>query len=275
MKVSRAATLAIKNLGYHQVGKCNICGNLTIFICIDTKTVRNNMYCPCCQSSSRKRHIAKLLLNQVIPNIYSLTGVSLNKNLDNLNNLGNLDSEDKLNIYNADVNDAFSQVFQSSKSYYCSSYMPNVEIGAEISERVFCQDLEQLTFTSEKFDVVITEDVFEHIRDYEKAFREVYRVLKTGGYHIFTIPCFFDKPTLFRVDTSGKEDIHLLPPEYHGDRIRGKILAYRTFGIDIFECLENIGFETTVDFSNYLDRRYGIFDSYAFCCKKLERGKRG
>ena len=126
-----------------------------------------------------------------------------------------------------------------------------------------------MTFADENFDVVITEDVFEHIRDYKKGFREVYRVLKKGGYHIFTVPCFFDKPTLVRVDTSGDEDIHLLPPEYHRDRIRGKILAYRTFGIDIFEILEKIGFETTVDFSSYVDRRYGIFDSYAFCSKKI------
>ena len=263
MKVSRAATLAIKNLGYHQVGKCNICGKSTIFICIDATAVRNNMYCPFCQSSSRKRHVAKLLINKLIPNISSLAEISSKKHFDNLN---------KLNIYNADVNDAFSQVLHSSGiPYYCSSYIPNIQIGTEIREQVFCQNLEQLTFSSEKFDVVITEDVFEHIRDYRKAFQEVYRVLKTGGYHIFTVPCFFDKPTLTRVDTSGKEDIHLLPPEYHGDKIRGKILAYRTFGIDIFKTLEKIGFETTVDFSNYLDRRYGIFDSYAFCSRKVEK----
>ncbi len=265
MKVITAATLAIKNLRYHQVGKCNICGKSTIFICIDAATVRNNMYCPFCQSSSRKRHVAKLLINKVISNISSLAEISSNKHLDNL---------DKLNIYNADVNEAFSEFLQPNTSYYCSSYIPNIEVGTEIREKVFCQNLEELTFTSEKFDVVITEDVFEHIRDCEKAFREVYRVLKTGGYHIFTIPCFFDKPTLIRVDTSGKEDIHLLSPEYHGDKIRGKILAYRTFGIDIFETLKKIGFETTVDFSNYLDRRFGIFDSYAFCSRKLEVGSR-
>ena len=266
MEISTAATLAIKNLGFHQLGKCNICGKSTIFICIDAKTVRNNMYCPFCKSSSRKRHVAKLLINHVIPNISSLSEVSSNKHLDNQEKLS------QLNIYNADVNDGFYQVLHSATSYYSSSYIPNVEIGKEIREQVFCQNLEKLTFASEKFDVVITEDVFEHIRDYEKAFREVYRVLKTGGYHIFTIPCFFDKPTLIRVDTSGKEDIHLLSPEYHGDKIRGKILAYRTFGIDIFEILKKIGFETTVDFSNYLDRRFGIFDSYAFCSRKLEVG---
>lgn len=256
MEVIDAAALAVKNLGYHQVGKCNICGKSTIFICIDVKTVRNNMYCPFCKSSSRKRHVAKLLIEKVIPKVSSLDEITSNKDLNNLS------------IYNADVNDAFYKVLHNLKSYCCSSYIPNVQPGTEIEEKVFCQDIENLNFADENFDVVITEDVFEHIRDYEKGFREVYRVLKKGGYHIFTVPCFFDKPTLVRVDTHGKEDIHLLPPEYHGDKIRGKILAYRTFGIDIFEILEKIGFETTVDFSNYIDRGYGIFDSYAFCSKK-------
>ncbi len=257
MKVIDAAALAIQNLGSHQVGKCNICGKSTIFVCIDVKTVRNNMYCPFCKSSSRKRHVAKLLID-IIPNVSNLAEIPSNKHLEN-----------KFNIYNADLNDAFYKVLYEYKSYYCSSYIPNVEPGTETRSRVFCQDLEKLTFADENFDVVITEDVFEHIRNYDLAFEQVYRVLKKGGYHIFTVPCFFDKPTLIRVDTNGEEDIHLLPPEYHGDRIRGKILAYRTFGIDIFKTLEKIGFETTVDFSNYVDRRYGIFDSYAFRSQKV------
>jgi hypothetical protein len=34
-----------------------------------------------------------------------------------------------------------------------------------------------------------------------------------------------------------------LPPEYHGDPIRGEILAFRTFGYDIFRVLSDMGFE--------------------------------
>jgi SAM-dependent methyltransferase len=78
------------------------------------------------------------------------------------------------------VNDAFYKVLYNLKSYKCSSYIPNVQPGTEIQEKVFCQDIENLTFADKNFDVVITEDVFEHIRNYEKAFEEVYRVLKKG-----------------------------------------------------------------------------------------------
>ncbi|WP_243713963.1 class I SAM-dependent methyltransferase [Nostoc sp. 106C] len=174
-----------------------------------------------------------------------------------------------LSIYNADIDDAFYQVLHQRNLYICSTFSPEFKPGSEMRPRVFCQDLENLTFADETFDIVITEDIFEHVRNHQQGFKEVHRILKPGSYHIFTVPCNFDRETIVRVDTSGKEDIHLLPPEYHGDKIRGKILAYRTFGIDIFDLLKNIGFVTKIDFSNYLDRKNGIFDSYVFCSKKV------
>lgn len=253
MKLVDAAHRAINNLGNHQFGRCNICGNRTIFVCIDSTVARNNMYCLHCRSSARKRHVAKILLQELFPNALTIAAIA---------------PESKYKIYNADINDPFEKVLDKNSKYISSSYYPDIAPGTEIHPGVFCQDLENLTFEDKSFDVVITEDVFEHVRNHQKGFGEVHRVLNEGGYHIFTVPCFFDRETLVRVDTSTPEDIHLLPPEYHGDRIRGKILAYRTFGIDIFAMLEKIGFETKVDFSSYPDRKFGIFDSYVFFSRK-------
>jgi hypothetical protein len=60
----------------------------------------------------------------------------------------------------------------------------------------------------------------------------------------------------------------ILPPEYHGEKNGRKILAYRTFGLDLLDFLKNVGFQTAVDFSKYSDQKNGIFDSYAFISKK-------
>lgn len=254
MKLIDAAKGAIKNFGYHQLGKCNVCGNLTVFVCIDSQTARNNMYCPFCRSSSRKRHVAKVLINELGKSVSSIADIP---------------KKQQLSIYNTDVNDAFYKVLHNYDSFTCSTFSPETKPGTEIKKNVFCQDLENLTFENETFDVVTTEDVFEHVRHHEKGFGEVHRILKLGGYHIFTVPCNFDQTTIVRVDTSGEKDIHLLPPEYHGDKIRGQILAYRTFGIDIFDLLTSIGFQTTVNFSSYIDSYMGIFDSYVFCSQKV------
>ena len=170
----------------------------------------------------------------------------------------------KLNksILNTDSSDQFSKfLLSSSPTYICSEFHDDIPPGTMLRERTYCQDIQHLTFEDGSFDFVLTEEVLEHIRDYKSAFSEIYRVLKPQGRHIFTVPFFFDRPTLVRVDTSGDEDIHLLPPEYHGDAVRGKILAYRTYGIDLFDYLQSLGFETTLSFSGHRDQRFGIFDT--------------
>lgn len=106
------------------------------------------------------------------------------------------------------------------------------------------------------------------MRNSEKAFGEILRVLKPGGYHIFTVPYRFDRETEVRIDFSGGEDIHLLPPEYHEDKCGKKIVVYRIFGYDMVDFLKSIGFETTVDIARDTDRRYGIFDNCVFVSRK-------
>ena len=244
---------ALANFKNHRTGRCNICGKLTIFGCTDLADARNNMACFFCISPSRKRHIAKLMLMSLFPGTSSLSKIS--------NHSG-------LKIYNLDTDDAFQKVFQENVGYFCSEYPKDTEPGKEIGVRKSTQNVECLTFENEMFDLAISEDMFEHVRDYKKGFQEIFRILKPGGYHIFTIPFMFDRPTLIRVNTAGPSDIEILPPEYHGEKNGKKILAYRTFGLDLFDFLKDLGFETVVDFSKLADQKNGIFDSYAFLSKK-------
>tara|TARA_B110000908_G_C9875082_1_gene280078 strand:- start:6 stop:557 length:552 start_codon:yes stop_codon:yes gene_type:complete len=180
------------------------------------------------------------------------------------------DENCNIQIYNLSTNGPFAKNLYSCKNFYQSEYYDNIPPGTEISARTYCQNVEELTFDNAFFDLVISEDVFEHVRHDNKGFKEISRILKIGGYHIFTVPCYFDKETLNRVDTSTQEDIFLLPPEYHGDPNRGKILAYRTYGIDIFKNLSDYGFHTEMVVSNFVDQQKGIVDSYVFVSKKIE-----
>ena len=113
---------------------------------------------------------------------------------------------------------------------------------------VQCQDVQRLTYASGSFDLVTSTEVFEHVPDDAAAFREVRRVLRAGGWLVFTVPIDADAPTLERAVVRDGAVVHLATPEYHGDRLRGrgKVLAYRTYGLDITQRLHTAGFDESV-----------------------------
>jgi len=102
-----------------------------------------------------------------------------------------------------------------------------------------------LSFANDSFDLVISSDIFEHVRKPYAGFSEIHRVLKEGGMHIFSIPF---RPTLpkttYPVDTSGSQDVFLEPPRYHGSQATGQSLVYTDFGADIFDELAEMGLPT-------------------------------
>jgi len=75
---------------------------------------------------------------------------------------------------------------------------PNIQSGKKVStgkflKRVRHEDLTNLSFDSNSFDLMITLDVFEHIPNFQGAFEESFRILDTNGVLVFTIPFFFDR----------------------------------------------------------------------------------
>jgi SAM-dependent methyltransferase len=253
----------IKHIGKHLWGHCSICGHRGVFIFTKPLDIydfknssRETMICSYCSSNSRKRHVAKTLLN-----LYSKKSTSLRQARNDLS---------RLFIYSAATNDHLFKYFgRYSKNYISSEYLDNVKEG-ESKDGVLCQNLERLTFQNNQFDLVITEDVFEHLRHPDKALKEIHRVTKPNGYYVFTMPMSFTKKTIHRVDVQEEKDIYLLPKVYHGDPLREGILVYNDFGYDFLDKLSEVGFDTEVLFSSYSDETvtFGIVDSYVFICRK-------
>ena len=52
-------------------------------------------------------------------------------------------------------------------------------------------NIQDLPYHNDTFDVIISDQVIEHIEDPQKAFRESYRILKKGGISIHTT-CFIN-----------------------------------------------------------------------------------
>ena len=82
---------------------------------------------------------------------------------------------------------ASMKLMKGAKNYIASQYNPNMPFGT-LTGNYINQDLEHQTFNDETFDLVITQDVMEHLYEPDKAFAEIARTLKKGGVHIFTPP---------------------------------------------------------------------------------------
>lgn len=130
-------------------------------------------------------------------------------------------------------------------SYEASGFFFDKPFGVKIDGRIWNQDVQRLSFASESMDVVISSETMEHVRDPWQGFREIWRVLRPGGIHAFTIPYRPNNRTVSRVDISGPADVYVLPKSYHLDPYhRESSLVYTDFGNDLVELLEPIGFTT-------------------------------
>ena len=132
------------------------------------------------------------------------------------------------------------------------------------------ENLEELGDPDGAIDHLITADVFEHIRLDELAFREVYRVLKPGGYFFLQVPYSHTEQTRILVQPVGDEDIYLCPPQYHDEHT----LVYRIYGHDLLPKLEGLGF--SVGYVCWAMPRLGIPQMDMIVCRKgatLELGE--
>jgi SAM-dependent methyltransferase len=104
--------------------------------------------------------------------------------------------------------------------FHCSEYF-GPAAGATVNG-VRNEDVQRLTFADAEFDLVTSTEVFEHVPDYRRGLEEVRRVLRDGGWFVFTVP-LFDAPQTRRVcrlATDGTLDWEGTP-EYHDSRVSG------------------------------------------------------
>lgn len=126
-------------------------------------------------------------------------------------------------------------------------------------------DITDLQFDDCTFDVILCLHVLEHVPNDRVAIRELYRVLKPGGWAILQSPIDFSKAETF-------EDATITTPE-------GRLLAFgqddhvRIYGRDYQERLKEAGFEILVDdYVRHLPtttiERYRLPIEDIYLCKK-------
>ncbi|WP_188131049.1 class I SAM-dependent methyltransferase [Paraburkholderia panacisoli] len=125
------------------------------------------------------------------------------------------------------------------ENYSSSQFLPGVALGTVV-DGVRCESIEDLTFEDESIDIFVTQDVLEHVFHPGRAVREIMRVLKPGGAHIFTAPKH--KGMLKSVRRAHlREDgtvEYILKPEYHGNPVGdGRALVTFDYGYDFEDLL--------------------------------------
>jgi SAM-dependent methyltransferase len=224
--------------------KCFICGGLNSFNpVIENQVLLREEKCGICGSSRRNSAVAYAILKTL-----KLEQLTLKDSIGYIEKAG-------IKIYEAASSGIIHETLKSVKSYTCSEYFDGVKAGDVIKE-IRCENLEELTFAENSFDIVIDQDVLEHVNNYEKAFSEICRVLKPEGSHIFTIPFNEAKNTQLRVEKNGKE---IMSPVFHGDSIRENgIIVTVDYGKDLLGKIDKVGFETEILAINKWHESYEI-----------------
>jgi hypothetical protein len=141
---------------------------------------------------------------------------------------------------------------------YVATRFPAGAVPGTVRDGFRCENLEHQIFADASFDLVVTQDVFEHVLDPAAGFAEIARTLRPGGAHVFTVPWYPDRPTRVRAHAENGSVVHDLPPEFHSDPIdpRGSLVVTE-WGSDMLDFVRRCsGMTTTVE--SILDPRQGI-----------------
>ena len=109
-------------------------------------------------------------------------------------------------------------------------------------------DITRIDRPAASFDVILCSHVLEHVPEDRQAMRELFRVLKPGGWAMIQVP-ISSKPTF--------EDPSITNPAER-ERLFWKTDHVRLYGLDISDRLRAAGFEVETVFGYELGERGGL-----------------
>ncbi len=220
-KIRSRVIPGLPHLHRSRLRRCRCCGRITLVLAFDSLGEASR--CVRCGANFRYELLSEYL---------SQSGL----------NLGALD------ILELDPDSPLRPILSVGKSYLRTFYSADQSLGSVRPDGAQCEDITRLTLPDKSLDLLVSSEVLEHVPDLQQATREIARVLRPGGCHLFTVPTVDHGHTLRRATIEGGTVRHLAPPEYHGDPLGtgGGILAFWTFGRDATEWLSNQELRTNI-----------------------------
>lgn len=207
-------------------GRCQVCRRKANLL-IDNQysespskvNFRERMVCPFCGLNNRQREIARLVADRV--------------------------PEDARVYVTEQVTSMYQYLSRQFPNLTGSEYMgPDIPGGKVCEGGVIHEDLTALSFADETIDCVISNDVFEHVADIDRALTEIYRVLRTDGMLYATFPMnFHQEHTVKRAELADGTIHYKQKPVYHGNPVseEGSLVFY-DYGMDFLSLVKKAGF---------------------------------
>jgi SAM-dependent methyltransferase len=197
---------------------------------------RERLVCPSCGMNNRQRLIAALVRQSV-------------------------EQYKQMNVY---FMEQVTSIFQWAVASFPrhditgSEYLGYEFKSGDVVQGVRHEDVLNMSFPDNSFDLIVSNDVLEHVPSPEKALQECVRVLRPGGTMLVTIPFFSSRDaSVTRAEVVGNTTNHLLPPAFHGNPVsENGSLVFTDFGWDIFRMFLSVGFSDAV-MEIYLSRDFG------------------
>lgn len=229
-------------------GFCPVCNHYTFFTGWNGhQLLRETGVCRRCNARNRQRQLA-FVANSIFHRDPRYRYFNANK----------------LSIYNLESHGSLHQQLSQNPNYVSSEFFGQEHTSGTILNGVRHEDAQNLSFDDAFFDLVVSSDVWEHIPDPYCAHAEIFRVLRPGGHHLFTVPFYqadFLDETRASIDPASGIVYHE-EPLYHLDPLRPEgVLVFKIFSIEMLPQLARIGFHTKMN--KLYSPFHGIFGNNA------------
>ncbi len=118
------------------------------------------------------------------------------------------------------------------------------QMGTAMKQQVRHESMLDSSYASDSLDLVMHFDVLEHVPDSARALAECHRILRPGGWLLFTCPFYVGlERTLVRARMVDGRIQHDLEPCFHGNPVDGGgALVFTQPGWDLLETIVAAGF---------------------------------
>jgi O-antigen biosynthesis protein len=142
----------------------------------------------------------------------------------------------------------WAQATLKQHKIFGSEYLGHQFRGGSIIKGIRHEDVENLSFHDAQLDMIVSNDVFEHVPNPIKAFQECARVLKAGAVMLATIPFHSESDiSTARAGLNNGQVKHILPATFHGNPVSSDgSLVFTDFGWDVLDMLKGAGFSSAV-----------------------------